>query len=208
MAHGGRDPWLRVPHTLIILGRLADRDLITEQERSELSDAYAFLRMLEHRVQMEHGLQTHIVPQDVAAARVGGAPHELLRARTRSRNSTARWHCMRATFIALTSECLANGKPLRVRSLFGAGRGRDPSRHQGRHQEKGSRLIQKPQRCRRQQRYLRLMFCEPPRPPAPFSRSLTLLQHTARQSLNQRRALMLTARIASSLDKTTDSVES
>ena len=64
LAHAGRDPWLRVPHTLIILGRLADRDLITEQERSELSDAYTFLRMVEHRVQMEHGLQTHNVPLD------------------------------------------------------------------------------------------------------------------------------------------------
>ena len=64
LAHGGRDRWLRVAHTLIILGRLADRGLISDQERTELSDAYSFLRMLEHRVQMEHALQTHVVPQD------------------------------------------------------------------------------------------------------------------------------------------------
>jgi glutamate-ammonia-ligase adenylyltransferase len=63
LAHGARDEWLRVSHTLISLGRLADRELITEQERSELSDAYLFLRTLEHRLQMEHGLQTHTVPQ-------------------------------------------------------------------------------------------------------------------------------------------------
>ena len=44
LAHGGRDEWLRVPHTLISLGRLADRGFITQQERSELSDAYYFLR--------------------------------------------------------------------------------------------------------------------------------------------------------------------
>jgi glutamate-ammonia-ligase adenylyltransferase len=62
LAHGGRDDWLRVPHTLVSLGRLADRDFITQQERSELSDAYGFLRTLEHRLQMEHGLQTHTVP--------------------------------------------------------------------------------------------------------------------------------------------------
>ena len=62
LAHGGRDDWLRVPHTLVSLGRLADRAFITEQERTELSDAYYFLRALEHRLQMEHGLQTHIVP--------------------------------------------------------------------------------------------------------------------------------------------------
>ncbi len=62
LTHGGRDEWLRVTHTVISLGRLADRNLISEQERSELSDAYVFLRTLEHRLQMEHGLQTHTVP--------------------------------------------------------------------------------------------------------------------------------------------------
>src|SRR5689334_15705378 len=63
LAHGGRDDWLRVPHTLVSLGRLADREFITQQERSELSDAYCFLRTLEHRLQMEHGLQTHTLPE-------------------------------------------------------------------------------------------------------------------------------------------------
>ena len=64
LAHGAADTWLHAPHTLISLGRLADRHLITERERTELSDAYAFLRMLEHRLQMEHGLQTHSVPDE------------------------------------------------------------------------------------------------------------------------------------------------
>ena len=63
LAHGGRDDWLRVPHTLVSLGRLADRAFITEHERTELSDAYYFLRTLEHRLQMEHGLQTHTIPE-------------------------------------------------------------------------------------------------------------------------------------------------
>jgi glutamate-ammonia-ligase adenylyltransferase len=72
LAHGGRDDWLRVPHTLVSLGRLADREFITQPERSELSDAYCFLRTLEHRLQMEHGLQTHTVPEsDAARALVG-----------------------------------------------------------------------------------------------------------------------------------------
>jgi glutamate-ammonia-ligase adenylyltransferase len=66
LAYGGRDLWLHAAHTLISLGRLADRGLINERERSELSDAYAFLRTVEHRVQMEHGLQTHLVPDDPA----------------------------------------------------------------------------------------------------------------------------------------------
>jgi glutamate-ammonia-ligase adenylyltransferase len=83
LAYGGGDEWLRVPHTLISLGRLADRNLISEQERSELSDAYGFLRTLEHRLQMEHGLQTHTLPQTAAqrslvARRMGFAgPHYL-----------------------------------------------------------------------------------------------------------------------------------
>jgi len=63
LAHGGLDDWLRVPHTLVSLGRLADRGFITQTERSDLSDAYYFLRCLEHRLQMEHGLQTHTVPE-------------------------------------------------------------------------------------------------------------------------------------------------
>jgi glutamate-ammonia-ligase adenylyltransferase len=63
LAHGGRDDWLRVSHTLVSLERLADRGFITQPERSELTDAYCFLRTLEHRLQMEHGLQTHTVPE-------------------------------------------------------------------------------------------------------------------------------------------------
>jgi [glutamine synthetase] adenylyltransferase / [glutamine synthetase]-adenylyl-L-tyrosine phosphorylase len=67
LAHGRDDQWLQhAPHTLVSLGRLADRALITARERTELSDAYTFLRTLEHRLQMEHGLQTHTVPDDTS----------------------------------------------------------------------------------------------------------------------------------------------
>nr|HQU85127.1 DUF294 nucleotidyltransferase-like domain-containing protein [Pyrinomonadaceae bacterium] len=62
LAHGGRDEWLRSPHTLISLTRLADRKLISENELTELFDGYEFLRQLEHILQMEHGLQTHNIP--------------------------------------------------------------------------------------------------------------------------------------------------
>ena len=72
LAHGGRDDWLRVQHTLVSLGRVADRGFITQTERSDLSDAYYFLRCLEHRLQMEHGLQTHTVPEsDDSQALIG-----------------------------------------------------------------------------------------------------------------------------------------
>ena len=64
LAYGGKDKWLRVPHTLISLARLADRGLITDHEMSDLSEAYKFLRRLEHILQMEQGLQTHLLPAD------------------------------------------------------------------------------------------------------------------------------------------------
>lgn len=64
LAYGGRDRWVRASHTLISLGRLADRGLIEDQELSQLYDGYEFLRRLEHILQMENGLQTHLVPND------------------------------------------------------------------------------------------------------------------------------------------------
>lgn len=64
LAFGGRDEWLRSPHTLISLSRLADRGLIKKPEITGLSRAYDFLRHLEHILQMEHGLQTHTVPTE------------------------------------------------------------------------------------------------------------------------------------------------
>jgi len=64
LAYGGHDEWLRSAHTLITLRRLADRRLLSEGELTELFDAYEFLRRLEHLLQMENGLQTHLVPED------------------------------------------------------------------------------------------------------------------------------------------------
>ena len=66
LAYGGNDRWLRAPHTLISLARLADRGLVSEAELTELFNAYEFLRRLEHVLQMENGLQTHTIPDDTA----------------------------------------------------------------------------------------------------------------------------------------------
>lgn len=66
LAHGGADKWLRSPHTLIALSKLADRGLLSARERSELSAAYDLLRRTEHILQMENGLQTHTIPSDAA----------------------------------------------------------------------------------------------------------------------------------------------
>ncbi len=65
LAHGGRDKWLRREHTLISLARLADRKHLSSKDLTELSSAYEFLRRTEHILQMENGVQTHTVPDDV-----------------------------------------------------------------------------------------------------------------------------------------------
>jgi [glutamine synthetase] adenylyltransferase / [glutamine synthetase]-adenylyl-L-tyrosine phosphorylase len=62
LKHGGREPWVRSAQTLIVLARLAEKHYLSESERSRLAAAYTFLRTVEHRLQMEHGAQTHTLP--------------------------------------------------------------------------------------------------------------------------------------------------
>ena len=59
---GGRDARVRAANTLDALRRLRARGFVTEREETELSDAYLFLRRLEHRIQFATGLQTHALP--------------------------------------------------------------------------------------------------------------------------------------------------
>ena len=62
LAHGGQEPWVRSAQTLIVLARLAEKGYLSEAERARLSSAYTFLRTVEHRLQMEQGVQTHSLP--------------------------------------------------------------------------------------------------------------------------------------------------
>jgi glutamate-ammonia-ligase adenylyltransferase len=62
--HGGREPWIHHGQILIGLHRLADKRLISDTDRARLSEAYTFLRTVEHRLQMEQGVRTHVVPID------------------------------------------------------------------------------------------------------------------------------------------------
>ncbi|MFT0878766.1 bifunctional [glutamine synthetase] adenylyltransferase/[glutamine synthetase]-adenylyl-L-tyrosine phosphorylase [Rhodopseudomonas sp. G2_2311] len=64
---GGRHPELRVRPTLEALEILAARNWITWQARDELTEAYLFLRKVEHRVQMIADEQTHALPDTVEA---------------------------------------------------------------------------------------------------------------------------------------------
>ena len=60
---GGREPRVRGTNTLDALRRLRARGFVSEREEVELSDAYLFLRRLEHRIQYATGLQTHALPR-------------------------------------------------------------------------------------------------------------------------------------------------
>ncbi len=64
---GGRAPSLRGRETLPMLAELAREKWVDERARDELSEAYVFLRGVEHRLQMVGDEQTHTLPQDPAA---------------------------------------------------------------------------------------------------------------------------------------------
>jgi glutamate-ammonia-ligase adenylyltransferase len=64
LVFGGRRPGLRGRRTLDMLKALHDESWITSQARDELSDAYRFLRTIEHRLQMVADEQTQRLPSD------------------------------------------------------------------------------------------------------------------------------------------------
>ena len=64
---GGRQEDLRIAPTLGALKKLTERGWIKKQVQRELSDAYLFLRQIEHRLQMLHDEQTQTLPLDEEA---------------------------------------------------------------------------------------------------------------------------------------------
>lgn len=64
LLYGGRHHSLQIANTLEAMQRLAKARLIEPQEESELSDAYVYLRTMEHRLQLVEEQQTHELPQD------------------------------------------------------------------------------------------------------------------------------------------------
>jgi glutamate-ammonia-ligase adenylyltransferase len=61
--YGGSEPWLRSRGTLFALQKLHDKEHISGKDFQNLTNAYEFLRNLEHRLQLQHGQQTHRLPQ-------------------------------------------------------------------------------------------------------------------------------------------------
>ncbi len=66
LLHAGRQPFLQGTQTLPCLRKLVQYELLGSDEARLLVQAYRFLRDLEHRLQMDHDLQTHTVPADHA----------------------------------------------------------------------------------------------------------------------------------------------
>ncbi|MGR7993733.1 bifunctional [glutamine synthetase] adenylyltransferase/[glutamine synthetase]-adenylyl-L-tyrosine phosphorylase [Xanthobacter sp. ZOL 2024] len=64
---GGRDPLLRTSRTLDALEALTVHRWIAPKVRDELTEAYLFLRRVEHRIQMVADAQTHELPESRAA---------------------------------------------------------------------------------------------------------------------------------------------
>ena len=63
---GGRNPVLQERHSLHALTRLRETGLVRPEIESVLRQTYCYLRRLEHRLQMEQGAQTHVLPRNEA----------------------------------------------------------------------------------------------------------------------------------------------
>ena len=66
LLYGGRRRDLRERTTLPALRKLGLAGLLSGQEVRTLSEAYRLLRRIEHRLQLERGQQTHVLPSDDA----------------------------------------------------------------------------------------------------------------------------------------------
>jgi glutamate-ammonia-ligase adenylyltransferase len=64
LVYGGRQPQLRGPATLPTLERLLAAGLLPAADVDVLAESYTFLRLVEHRVQMEGERQTHALPSE------------------------------------------------------------------------------------------------------------------------------------------------
>lgn len=67
LLHAGRMPFLQGASTLPMLDKLVQYHLLEDEDANALASAYCFLRDVEHRLQMEHHLQTHTIPADHAS---------------------------------------------------------------------------------------------------------------------------------------------
>src|ERR1700694_502650 len=78
LIRGGRDPALAIRPTREALERLAERRMLPAEAARELSQAYVFLREVEHRLQYLDDAQRHDLPEDdedrARLAKMAGCP--------------------------------------------------------------------------------------------------------------------------------------
>ena len=63
LVNGGYEPAIREPNTLRALAQLAQYKFIPARDRAKLSDAYRFLRQVEHKVQIVQEAHAHSIPE-------------------------------------------------------------------------------------------------------------------------------------------------
>ncbi|AJE02030.1 bifunctional [glutamate--ammonia ligase]-adenylyl-L-tyrosine phosphorylase/[glutamate--ammonia-ligase] adenylyltransferase [Geobacter pickeringii] len=63
LVYAGKNPGLRVRNSLKALETLRDARLIADEDAAALTDAYRFLRTVEHRIQVVQERQTHSLPK-------------------------------------------------------------------------------------------------------------------------------------------------
>ena len=66
LIHGGHDPKLRIRSTISVLNYLYKKKKLAKKLITELTEAYIFLRNLEHRLQYLDDQQTHMLPNCLA----------------------------------------------------------------------------------------------------------------------------------------------
>lgn len=69
LVHGRADESIRPPTTLSALAELTRGGYVGREDGEALHEAYAFLRTLEHRIQLHQLRRTHVVPDDEASLR-------------------------------------------------------------------------------------------------------------------------------------------
>lgn len=63
LLNGGIDQRLREKNTLRAIGRLVETSFLKNREGEKLKKAYTFFRLVEHRLQLLYGMQTHSLPE-------------------------------------------------------------------------------------------------------------------------------------------------
>lgn len=83
LINGGRNPAVRSPSTCESLGLFRQAGLLDDGTAQALQEAYLFFRMVEHRIQINHQLQTHELPrtadEQLELARRAGYRNDALR---------------------------------------------------------------------------------------------------------------------------------